>query len=367
VTQHDQIDSLSIMLRRQPEHIWIDSTRALLGWGNATTVDVGSGPERYERAMAALEAADGTRAFASFTFDPDEPGSVVVLPESVVEVTDGVARVLSGEPPEPGPWRQIPALVRIDDDDTGWAGGFARAMRSLELAEVDKVVLSRAVTARLGGEPPLEVIAANLARDQQDSAVFVVDHLVGSSPELLASLDGDQVRSVCLAGSAPLGDRSSLEVDKALREHEFAADSVADALEPHCISLARSPRHRADFAQISHLATTFEGRVRPGTRVLDMVRDLHPTAAVAGTPGKAALELIREIEGRQRGRYAGPVGWFDSDGNGSFAIALRCGLVRGNAIVLHAGAGLVVGSDEMAEYAETELKLRPMLGGLGLG
>ena len=90
MAQHDQIDNLSTMLRRQPEHIWIDSTRALLGWGNAATVDVGSGPERYERAMAALEAADGSRAFASFTFDPDEPGSVVALPESVIEVTDGV-------------------------------------------------------------------------------------------------------------------------------------------------------------------------------------------------------------------------------------------------------------------------------------
>lgn len=355
------------MLQSQPELIWIDSTRALLGWGSTANVDVGSGPERYERAMAALDGAGVSRAFASFTFDPEEPGSVVVLPETVVEVTGGVAHVLHGEPPEPGPWRQLPALVRIDDDLPGWAGGFARAMRALELAEVDKVVLSRVATARLGGEPPLEVIAANLVRDQRASAVFVVDGLVGSSPELLASLDGDRVRSVCLAGSAPIGDGTSLEMDKAMREHEFAADSVAEALEPHCISLTRSPRHRADFAQISHLATTFDGRARPGTRVLDIVRDLHPTAAVAGTPAKAALELIREIEGRQRGRYAGPVGWFDDTGNGSFAIALRCGLVRGDDIVLHAGAGLVVGSDERAEYAETELKLRPMLGGLGLG
>ncbi len=365
MTPSQSAQVLATMLQRQPEHIWIDSTRAVLGWGAATSVEVGTGPERYQRAMTALDVSNGSRAFASFTFDPEEPGSVVVLPETVVEVTEGVARVLSGEPPEPEPWRDLPPMVGIEDDPAEWAAGFDRAMRSLALAEVEKVVLSRVVTARLQAEPPLEVIAANLARDQQGSAVFVVDHLVGSSPEVLASLHGDVVRSVCLAGSAALGDGSSLEMDKAQREHEFAADSVADALAAHCISLTRSPRHREDFAQISHLATTFDGQVRPGTAVLDIVRDLHPTAAVAGTPTKAALELIREIEGPRRGRYTGPVGWYDRDGNGSFAIALRCGLARGSDVVLHAGAGLVVGSDESAEHDETELKLRPMLGALG--
>jgi menaquinone-specific isochorismate synthase len=238
-------------------------------------------------------------------------------------------------------------------------------MQALANDEVEKVVLSRAVTFSVEGGLPLEVVAANLGRTQPGSTVFVVERLIGSSPELLASLADGRVTSLCLAGSSAVDDLTSLTDDKAVREHEFAADSVADALTTHCGSISRGERHRVDFAGISHLATRFDGEVRRGTSVLDIVRDLHPTAAVAGTPTKAALELIREIEGNRRGRYAGPVGWFDHEGNGSFAIALRCGLAGESEITLFAGAGLVIGSDEMAELAETELKLGPMLGGLG--
>ena len=124
----------------------------------------------------------------------------------------------------------------------------------------------------------------------------------------------------------------------------------------------RSP-HTAD---IQHLSTVFEGDVRPGTTVTDLLAALHPTAAVAGTPTKTAVELIRELEGHERGRYAGPVGWFDREGDGEFAIALRCGEIDGAGATLYTGAGIVEGSDAAMEFAETEIKLRPMLGALGL-
>jgi len=84
------------------------------------------------------------------------------------------------------------------------------------------------------------------------------------------------------------------------------------------------------------------------------------TAAICGTPTDQALELIRELEGMDRGRYSGPVGWVDARGNGEWGIALRCGEIVGNRARLFAGNGIVAGSQPAEELAETETKFRPM-------
>ena len=73
-----------------------------------------------------------------------------------------------------------------------------------------------------------------------------------------------------------------------------------------------------------HLATDVEGELTGGASALDLVAALHPTAAVAGTPTDAALAAIRRLEPFDRGRYAGPVGWVEANGDGEWAIALRC-------------------------------------------
>jgi menaquinone-specific isochorismate synthase len=177
------------------------------------------------------------------------------------------------------------------------------------------------------------------------------------------------VRSISLAGSADPGDPASarsFDTEKMTREHALAADSVDNALNPFCTRLQRSERTVATYGDIQHLSTVFQGDVHPGTTVAELLAALHPTAAVAGTPTKTAVELIRELEGHERGRYAGPVGWFDRTGAGEFAIALRCGEIDGSAATLYTGAGIVEGSDAATEFEETEIKLRPMLGALGL-
>jgi menaquinone-specific isochorismate synthase len=100
---------------------------------------------------------------------------------------------------------------------------------------------------------------------------------------------------------------------------------------------------------------------------LDLVAALHPTPAVAGEPRKEALDAIDELEPFERGRYAGPVGWVDADGDGEWAIALRCAELRGDRAVLYAGAGIVAGSDPLLELDETERKFRAFLDSLRWG
>ena len=81
---------------------------------------------------------------------------------------------------------------------------------------------------------------------------------------------------------------------------------------------------------------------------------------MCGTPTETALELIRELEGMDRGRYTGPVGWVDTRGNGEWGIALRCGEIAGSRARIFAGGGIVAGSDPAAELAEAQAKFRPM-------
>ena len=359
-------------LRSRPDVAWLRHGMALFGWGESRRIDPGTGSDRFERAREALEATPGSIGFATFTFDEDEPGSVVIIPETVLEVTEEGTRVLSGErthiPRAIAQFAMPPGRVSADDKDS-WRSAMDLALQAIARGEVEKVVLSRTVEMTFDADVPVHHVAQELMDSQGRSYTFLIDGLVGSSPELLVSKHGSAVRSVSLAGSADRTDPSasaSLNSQKMAVEHSLAADSVEEALLPFCTRLERQPSRVETFADIHHLATGFEGEAVLGTHVTDLVSALHPTAAVAGTPTKAAVELIREIEDHGRGRYAGPVGWMDADGDGEFAIALRCGEIRGPLVTLYTGVGLVDGSDPEAELEETRIKLRPMLRALGL-
>jgi menaquinone-specific isochorismate synthase len=239
-----------------------------------------------------------------------------------------------------------------------------RALQSISADTVQKVVVTRQVDVEFDTKVALGAVIDRLARNESNSFTFLVEGLVGASPELLVSLVGGQISSLALAGTAL--DAESLNSDKMDREHTLSLSSVEDGISPHTTTLDVEERQVLEFGDLNHLATKVGGPAVAGTTVLDVLGSLHPTAAVAGRPSDTALEVIKELEGRSRGRYAGPVGWFNVDGEGEFAIALRCGLINGDKATLYAGGGIVRGSDVDSEFAETELKLRPMLQALGL-
>lgn len=365
-------ESLGDALSRGPDSAWIRAGHALLGWGVSVRIDPGTGSDRFDRALRELRSVEAPLALASFTFDENVPGSVALVPEVLISVEPVGTRFLIGSTddlPAPHPVTKLPGGRVIESASDEWMAGVREALAAIRTREVEKVVLSRRAEVELDGEIPLHLVLANLAADEPGSHTFLVDNFVGSSPELLVSLRAGKARSISLAGSADLEDRAGLhpfDTKKMGREHALAADSVAEALGPFCLQLERSPTRIATYGDIRHLSTTFDGDIHPGTTVADLLSALHPTAAVAGTPTKSALELIRELERRDRGRYAGPVGWFDRSGEGEFAIALRCGLIHGRAATLHTGAGIVDGSEPGLEFEETQIKLRPMLGALGL-
>jgi isochorismate synthase len=196
--------------------------------------------------------------------------------------------------------------------------------------------------------------------------------LVAATPERLVKKAGPDVACDALAGSrAPGGMRGDatdllLASGKDRREHELVVRAIAGALRELGaeVDMPATPLVRA-LRHVVHLHTPITATLRTPCHVLELAARLHPTPAVGGTPTRAATTWIATHEA-PRGWYAAPVGWFDLDGNGEFAVAIRSGVLAGNRAQLWAGAGIVAGSDPDRELAETEIKLRAVLGALGV-
>jgi menaquinone-specific isochorismate synthase len=202
--------------------------------------------------------------------------------------------------------------------------------------------------------------------------LYAVDRLVGATPEMLISrIGGRTVRSRVLAGTLwPDADggpvapaelaRRLLDSGKDRHEHALAVESLTAALRPLCIDLdvPDTPDVIA-LRNVSHLASDVTGILDPDdpAGLLRLADAVHPTAAVGGTPREAAVELIAELEGMDRGRYAGPVGWVDGEGDGELGIALRCALLDGPTARLYAGCGVVADSDPDTEVREAAAKM----------
>lgn len=405
------IDDPGDLLRRLPERdgaAWVRGGDGLVGLGTAVRIDPGPGPDRFGHARAQLDALQsaatisdevdlpGTAlvAFVSCTFADDDSGSVVVVPQQVLGRRDGQSWLTTIEssstapgsgtderqlPPDlgpPPPTQDRPRFAGSSLPDLHWLVGVADAIRRLEAGDLDKVVLAR--DHALWARAPFQVrgVTARLAAKFPDCFTFAVQGLVGATPELLLRRFGDVVTSEALAGTAPRGTTDLEDADlarkllgsaKDAREHQLAADSVDAVLRPRCSAFERDEPRLKVLDNLQHVATAFRGVLARPEHLLDVVADLHPTAAVGGTPTGRALEVIRELEGMDRGRYAGPVGWVDGTGNGELGIALRCAELSGARARLFAGAGIVVGSLPEDELEETRIKLRAMqsvLGGL---
>ncbi len=264
----------------------------------------------------------------------------------------------------------------------GYAGAVRTAVDRIANSDLRKVVLARSNEVDAGRLLDPRRLAHRLRAVDPDAFTFAmpVDAgvLVGASPELLVSRFGREVRSNPLAGSAPRsGDPTQdrafadelADSAKDREEHRIVVDDVARVLGSFCAELAWDPEPvLLETPNVWHLSTRFRGVLaEPVPSVLEMVAALHPTPAVAGAPRADALATIAELEPFDRGCYAGPVGWVDADGDGEWAIALRCAVLDRDRATLYAGAGIVAGSRPDAEVDETARKFRAFLDALRWG
>ncbi len=394
----ERSDPLLTLLPAGPSLAWTRGGDGLVGWGEIARTEL-TGPDRFAAAQRWWEQTretlvvddplrvpgSGPVAFVSFGFDPQASSSVVVVPRVVVGRGSGLtwltvvgeldaAAVLGGVEAVRAPvdvsYRQGSVSEQEWMDAVRQAVGRISLGGSAESGGLEKVVLARDVVATAAAPLDQRHLLLRLADRYPSCWTFAVDGLVGATPELLVRRIGDRVTSRVLAGTVQrLGDdeidaelaAALLGSDKDLEEHELAVGSVAAALGAHCVDL-EVPDHPTvlRLANVQHLATDVAGRLTDGASVLDLAAELHPTAAVCGTPTAQAMQVIRELEGMDRGRYAGPVGWLDGRGDGELGIALRCAALDGPTARLFAGCGIVAGSDAPSELAEAAAKLQPM-------
>ncbi len=241
--------------------------------------------------------------------------------------------------------------------------------------EMSKVVLAREVI--VGAAAAHDPAALFGAMREQFPACFCFccgtpeAAFIGASPELLVRRSGASVSTVALAGSTRrssdpavddhLGEQL-LRSDKDRREQRIVAERIVRALRPHAVWVeAAAEPEIVKVANIQHLATPVIAQLADPRSAIELAGMLHPTPAVGGEPWPGAATAIAELEGMDRGWYAGPVGWMDATEDGEFCVALRSALLRDREAHLFAGVGVVAGSDPAAELAETEVKLQALL------
>jgi menaquinone-specific isochorismate synthase len=380
--------------------LWRRKGAGLVGHGEALRLTF-SGANRMEDAARAWQhivaqanvndsvsvPGTGLVGLASFAFADDSPTtSVLVVPRLTVGRRDDVTWITTvsvdgDEAPEasvPHPsavsQRASARLSTGTMSEVDYEKAVESAIARISAGELSKVVLARDLTGTLAPGSDIRSMVTELAHAYPDCWTFAIDGLYGASPETLVSVRGGVVDARVLAGTAARGaDPSSDEVAasglatsrKDLDEHAFAVRSVTDVLRPltsHLIA-AEAP-FTLRLANLWHLATDVSGEVAAGVSALDLAAALHPTAAVAGSPTAAAVALIAELEPFDRGRYAGAVGWVGANGEGEWAIALRCVSVNGETVTAHAGAGIVADSVAATELRETQMKFRPVLDAL---
>ncbi len=372
---------------------WTRGTDGFAAWGEAARLTV-SGPDRFARAsywwrelLGSLDIDDqvhvpgtGPVAFGSFTFDDGPSDSVMIVPSVIVGRRDGASWVTTVGNADatltPQTPIRPPGQIRYSDGyvtSSSYERAVAAAVDRIGEGSLDKVVLARDLVASTEHELDPRALLAPLSRTYPSCWTFAVDGLIGATPELLVRRTGDHVVSRVLAGTTPRGSDAVVDAqhaafllasDKDRVEHELAVRSVSETLGPFCSDLVvpRAPEV-VRLANVQHLQTDITGRLANGESALDLAAALHPTAAVCGTPTGRARSLIRELEGMDRGRYAGPVGWIDARGDGAFGIALRCAQLDpadSRSLRMYAGCGIVEGSVPADELAESQTKLLAM-------
>jgi len=370
-----------------------------------------------------LESANnGLRLLGGFAFDPERPGTelwkgfgdgLLILPHLLYALHEGHATLSlnvlvkasdSEEHLTQTSMRQLlqieQALQHLAPDETeeettavdtfsmqdlmpaeAWKTLIDKAVRMIQHNDYQKIVLARGVQVT-HNEQHFDIAESlhRLRKSYPGAYVFAFQRgdctFIGATPERLLQAKDGRVQTMALAGSAPRGatpeEDTQLGIElvhsaKNIEEHAIVVNMVREALERHSekVWVAAAPQ-LLRLKNIQHLETPIIGQLSQGDSALEVIKDLHPTPAVGGFPREAALETIRAIEGLDRGWYAGPVGWLDASGNGEFAVALRSALVEKEHATLFAGCGIVADSQPESEYAESCLKLKVMLRGLGI-
>ena len=245
----------------------------------------------------------------------------------------------------------------------------------IRAGDIFQIVLSQRFS-RAFTKTPLDLYRA-LRSVNPSPYMFILETgdfaLVGASPEVHVRLTGRAAEIRPIAGTRPRG--KTPDEDNAL-----AADLLADEKEKAehlmLVDLARNDIGRVcsygsvkvpefmtieRYSHVMHIVSQVEGQLAPERSAFDLMRATFPAGTVSGAPKVRAMQLIAQMEGLQRGTYAGALGYFSYDGNLDSCITLRTALVKDGYVHVQAGAGIVADSVPAAEFQETVNKASAVL------
>lgn len=334
-------------------------------------------------------------AVGGFAYRPDRdpvgpwsgfPAVLLRVPALAVKRARGRTSMIAASPDAESLLELAPAVVRAPAarklevapirNPLAWTAAVETAAARLRASQAEKVVLAREVLARGDGVVSAGMVVRGLRAAYPSCFTYLMTGadgtaFAGASPELLVRRADGRAESQPMAGSVARGaneaddERLAQKLvlsSKDAQEHRVVSDFVVNAFEPYATSVEARGPEVVRFTNIQHLATSVRAALKqPAAGALELAAALHPTPAVGGWPRDAADALIDELEGMERGWYAGAVGWIDGRGDGEFAVALRCGLLWEDGARLYAGVGVMPDSDPARELEETELKFKALL------
>lgn len=263
----------------------------------------------------------------------------------------------------------------IPDSYEAWAEEMERTLGVIESGRVKKLVPSRRQAVLADSPFSSKDVLLNLIDGKAQGTVFLYRYgdvfFCGCTPELLIRKQGDEVESMCLAGTAAIGaddQEQAFLADflmndvKNRTEHDYVVRFIREVFERNCyqVDIPRTPSI-LPLKHVQHLHTPARARVMEGVSLYSLMEQMHPTPALAGLPVGEALMSLREIEPYGRGFFGGAVGIVDSQDNGEFSVAIRSGVFDGEAGWIYAGCGVVEGSETAAEFTEIDMKFQTIL------
>lgn len=277
------------------------------------------------------------------------------------------------------PSQQLQVLNKRVIAPNQWKKTVQKAKEEIKVKPLKKIVLAREMRLKLNQDANIANLLKDLLEAQPNSYIFAFEQnescFVGATPERLVKVEKNHLLSTCLAGTAPRGTTKAeddkiadklLHDEKNREEHEFVVQMIKQGLKKYCTNI-HVPEVPVVYPlrNLQHLYTPVTGTLLDGHSIFTVVKELHPTPALGGTPRDLSLKFIRDYEILDRGWYGAPIGWLDNNANGEFAVAIRSALIQQDEASLFAGCGVVRDSDPEAEYEETRIKFLPMLSVLG--
>jgi salicylate biosynthesis isochorismate synthase len=391
----------------EPAFLWSRGSDEMIVASGVAQVFEAAGPDRFRDVAARLGRDDLPRPLlvGGFAFDPEHQSSgewsdfaslsfhlprVAILlrpgraeffaasvdtaaaPREVLDALEENLRQLVCRPKRTR--SSLDLHVRARETDGEWQRSVSGALAEIESGQLDKLVLSRAVRVSSAEEFHVPRLTRHLSRAHPHANIFAVRRkgstFLGASPETLACVENRELSTAAVAGTARRGDGVSEEVAaaeglqtsvKERHEHQLVVADVVERIAPFCDQVqADETPETMSAGPVQHLRTPIRGRLLENATFLDVVATLHPTPALGGLPRAEVASALSRHESSPRGWYGGGIGWMDGR-DGEISVAIRTALVQAREATLHAGAGIVAGSEWAGELEETRLKLRTIL------